>query len=310
MSGKKRVLPTALRHRTTSRRRRRDIVIAVTLTLVAVLVVGLVLIDRRHHGTGSATADTAEAERQQHNAAVLSDSFLKLKTDVPVGVAIVPVGGGTPILLGDQSVPLAWSISKVPLSLITQRNGGADGAEEIGITESDESAAWTMTLAMGSAENAISTITSTLREGGDEHTVVEPSPEGAPWPFFGETPWSTADSAIWTAHLPCMRDSAPVIDRMTRVNGDQDWGLRSIQPNAPVKGGWGPDNPDDESEGYTVRQIGLVALPDGSRASVSMSSHQTYETYSSGISTMNQVAHWIGEHLAQLPGGRCTSTDE
>ena len=278
----------------------RAVTASIAVLVVVLLLGGLSIYHFTHRGSGPAVA-----AKKSHDAE-LKRSFMHLKTEFPVGVALVPVGGGDPLLLGDQTTPLAWSISKVPLSLITERNGGGGGMEEVGITESSEDAAWAMTLAMGTGENAISTITQTLREGGDENTVVTPNPGAAPWPFFGETPWTVEDSAIWTAHLPCMHGSAPVIDRMSRVNSDQDWGLRSVWPTAPVKGGWGENDPNDgKGPGYTVRQIGLLTLPTGGQTAVSMAVYNENNSFGSGTTILNQVAQWLSKEIDKLPGGHC-----
>ncbi len=240
----------------------------------------------------------AEARRQ------LQAGFAALDLKVPVGVAIVPVGGGgVPILLGDQEPQDAWSTIKVPLALAAERRNGENRTETKAVIDSDNRSARLLTRSLGTPAEATAAVTDVLREGGDRGTVVQPAADDGEWPHLGETTWTLTDSAVWTAHLPCMPGSEHVLDLMAHVAPTQDWGLNKIPGDrTAVKGGWGVDEGD---EGYLVRQIGLITLNDGKRVAVSMSAHEPKMTFDAGAIALNTVGHWLGDNLNLLPGGSC-----
>ncbi len=238
--------------------------------------------------------------------AELEASFAALALPAPVGIAIVPVGGGTPILLGDQTPQHAWSTIKIPLALASERHDdqSLSDAETAAIVDSDNDSALVLAQSLGTPDQAVEGITAALRAGGDSTTVVPPGIDGS-WPLLGDTVWGLRDSAAWTAQLPCLRGSEHVLDLMANVSGGQQWGLRVLDvPGIAVKGGWGPEDFDD---GYLVRQIGLLPLRDG-RVAVSMSVHLPEMSYETGIEALDTAARWLGEHLDLLPAGTCPET--
>ena len=230
----------------------------------------------------------------------LQDSFAALKLTTPTGVALTPVGGGDTILLGDQRVQDAWSTIKAPLGLAAERKHGMSRTEANALIDSDNRSARVLTRSLGSPVEASDELTAVLREGGDTTTVPAPR-HGGDYPMLGETSWSLADSATWTAHLPCMIGSDHVLELMRDVAGVQEWGLRRVGDHTPVKGGWG----EASDGGYVVRQIGVLTLPDGEQVAVSMSTHRPAMAFEAGTRELDRVADWLNANLALLPGGAC-----
>ncbi|MFT4088569.1 MAG: hypothetical protein QM658_15715 [Gordonia sp. (in: high G+C Gram-positive bacteria)] len=235
--------------------------------------------------------------------AQLGSSFIALGLDSSTGVALVPVGSKEPWLFGNLTTPDAWSTIKIPLALAAERRNGANHTETKAIIDSDNKSARNLTRSLGTPAQAVDAVTAVLREGGDENTVVTPADDDGEWPHLGETAWSLPDSAIWTAHLPCMAGSEHVLDLMHHVAKTQDWGLMKLGDRDPaVKGGWGQSDTD---HGYLVRQIGLLTLPDGKQVAVAMSTHEPKMKFERGVTTLNKVAHWLGQKAALLPAGTC-----
>lgn len=231
----------------------------------------------------------------------LQAGFDALPLSVPTGVAIVPVGGGTPILLGDRPAQAAWSTIKAPLALAAERDGHAGPTEERAVIDSDNRSARVLTTRLGTPDESVRKVTAVLREGGDERTVL-PTPEGDEHPHLGDTVWSLTDSAVWTAHLPCLPGSDHVLDLMRRVSKVQNWGLKKISGHdVAVKGGWG----EEADGGYLVRQIGVLTLPDGGRVAIALSAHAPRMRFETGVADLDTVGRWLGQHLDLLPGGHC-----
>ena len=288
MSGRHRAGKPAERHRRFR--------IALALAAVAVLAGGTTYV-ATHHDQAPVVARTPTISPDDE----LRAGFDELETGVPVGVAIVPVGGGPAILLGDQSPPDAWSTIKIPLALAAERRTGANHSETKAIVDSDNLSARRLTQSLGTPAEAVTAVTAVLREGGDSATVVVPAKDGE-WPHLGETVWPLDASAAWTARLPCLPGSGHVIDLMSHVGHDQDWGLMRAGDVAAVKGGWGSEDDDDS---YLVRQIGLLTLDDDTRVAVSMSTTAPGMAYETGVEALNTVGAWLGRNLGLLPGGSC-----
>ncbi|MEZ5209768.1 hypothetical protein [Gordonia sp. (in: high G+C Gram-positive bacteria)] len=243
----------------------------------------------------------------------LRTSWDRLNLGPGVGVALVPVGGGPVTAFGDPPVMTAWSTIKVPLSIAALRNkpGNADILATVkqAIIHSDNDAALKLRRSLGGpngagdAATARTKVTDVLRSGGDENTdpvhIAYDSDE-----TFGLTPWKLTDAATFAAHLPCMKNTAKVLDYMGEVDGMQQWGLKSIEipgGSTAVKGGWGPA----DDGGYDVRQLGLITFSDGRQVAVTMQSHRAGEEMGVGTDRLNKVAAWLRKNLPKLPRGRC-----
>ncbi|MDL9938462.1 hypothetical protein QSJ18_17070 [Gordonia sp. ABSL1-1] len=235
----------------------------------------------------------------------LRDSFTAAVsvTGATVGVAMAPVGGDAvaALTLGDRTDRVAWSTIKVPLAVAAERVNGPSAAETAAIIDSDNDAAQTLWSSLGSDAAAAQAVTSVLREGGDQTSVVPARQRRAGYTIFGQTRWSLSAAATFTAHLPCMPGTDHVRGLMGRVAGNQQWGVEIMRAptSTAVKGGWGPG----ESSGYLVRQIGIITFGDGRATAVAMSA--LAGSMSGGVAALNAVANWLSRHLRSLPRGRC-----
>lgn len=251
-------------------------------------------------GPSSSTATTGTPASRSS----LTKSFDAMSKTLssPVGLALVPVGGGTVQTFGDLTPQVAWSTSKVPLALAAERKSGPSDAEANAIQNSDNAAAETLWASLGTPEQAAAAVTKVLREGGDKNTTVLSQRLRPEFSIFGQTVWALADAATFSANLPCLPDSKHVVELMGNVAGNQQWGLKAIESRqAAVKGGWGPS----VSGGYIVRQIGILTLRDGRQVGVAMQAPTTAGSMEPGTAALSTVGRWLGRHLAALPGGRC-----
>ncbi|MEZ5210718.1 hypothetical protein MYK68_05240 [Gordonia sp. PP30] len=256
-------------------------------------------------GASSSTPAASSAPvPTQKGAAGLRTSYAALAKTLgqPVGVSIVPVGGGAPIDLGDQTAQVAWSTIKVPLAIAAQRKNGVLAAETPAIVNSDNDAAESLWSSLGTDAQAAAAVTAVLREGGDTSTTVPSVRRRGEFTIFGQTVWALPAAATFAAHLPCLPDSKHVVTLMGQVAGNQQWGIEVIPGRSTaVKGGWGPSL----DGGYVVRQLGLLTRKDGTQVAFALSTHAPGASMNSGIAALNQVGTWIGAHLAAMPGGRC-----
>lgn len=220
----------------------------------------------------------------------------------PVGLALVPVGGGDVVAFGDQTPGVAWSTSKVPLAIAAERAGGQTQAPTAAIVNSDNAAAEDLWSALGTPQEAAAAMTVVLREGGDETTVVPSQRLRPEFSIFGQTTWALGDAATFAAGLPCLKGTKHVLSLMEDVAGNQQWGLKAIGGRtSAVKGGWGPT----AGSGYLVRQLGVLTLRDGRRVGVAMSTQTTAGSMETGTAALSAVGVWMSKHLAALPAGKC-----
>ncbi|WP_137809280.1 MULTISPECIES: hypothetical protein [unclassified Gordonia (in: high G+C Gram-positive bacteria)] len=237
----------------------------------------------------------------------LAASFRRVaaSTGLTVGIAIAPVGGSAVpgLTLGDATPRVAWSTIKVPLAVAAERANGPGPAARAAIVDSDNAAAESLWSSLGGGQAAADAVTAVLRNGGDTTTVVPATQRRAGFTVFGQTVWSLPGAATFTAGLPCISGSRQVVALMGQVGDNQQWGIEIMPaPRATaVKGGWGPG----VSEGYLVRQIGILTFRDGQRAAVAMSA--VGGSMSGGIAALNSVANWLDTNLARLPRGRCSA---
>ncbi|MEY1676426.1 hypothetical protein AB4Z55_19845 [Gordonia sp. ABKF26] len=237
----------------------------------------------------------------------LAASFRKVaaSTGLTVGMAIAPVGGSAvpALTLGDDAPRVAWSTIKVPLAVAAERANGPSPSARAAIVDSDNAAAESLWSSLGGGQSAAGAVTAVLRDGGDTTTVVPATQRRAGFTVFGQTVWSLPDAATFTAGLPCLEGARNVVALMGQVAGNQQWGIEIMPaPRATaVKGGWGPGVTD----GYLVRQIGILTFRDGQRAAVAMSA--VGGSMSGGVAALNSVANWLNSNLARLPRGRCSA---
>lgn len=236
----------------------------------------------------------------------LTQSLQAMLNEQPgsVGIAIGPVNGTTPAqLFGDLPTEVSWSTIKVPLALAALRNVGAVAQPDINlaIMNSDNAAAERLWGMLGTPTEASAAVTEVLRDAGDTTTIVQSQKVRAGFTAFGQTEWSLVDQARFASQLPCMPDSAGILELMREVGGTQQWGAQSIEGTA-VKGGWGPQ-PDAEGN-YLVRQMAVIPAESGDVV-VTMATTPDNGTFEDGTAVLDDVGAWITENLEALPAGRC-----
>ncbi|KAA0021795.1 hypothetical protein FOY51_17490 [Antrihabitans cavernicola] len=236
-------------------------------------------------------------------ASDLATEFAAFEQTLPgkVGMAVVPVGGSSVQVMGGWTTGVAWSTIKVPLAISAIRESGAAAVPFAGpaISRSDNAAAEQLWSLLGTPAQAADAVQSVLAEGTDTSTLVQDRRVRAGFTAFGQTNWSLEDQARFAAHLPCLPNSTKVLDLMSNLEADQQWGLARID-GTESKAGWGPD----EAGAYLVRQLGIVTTPAGQTA-ITLAAEPTSGTFDAGIAVLNQMTAWIQARVAKLPGGRC-----
>ncbi|MCX5044974.1 hypothetical protein OG921_17535 [Aldersonia sp. NBC_00410] len=231
------------------------------------------------------------------------DGFAQLEPSLPgvVGIAVAPVGGSTATVAGAWSTGVAWSTIKVPLALAALRANGESAASlaDSAIMASDNAAAEGLWSLLGDPPTAAQAVGAVLAESGDSTTHVQSERVRPEFTAFGQTEWSLAAQALFTAHLPCLPGADAVTARMATLIPDQQWGLARID-GAVSKAGWGPG----EDGKYLVRQLAVLSAPQGQSA-VTVAVEPESGNFADGIAILDRVAAWLGDHLDLLPYGIC-----
>lgn len=232
----------------------------------------------------------------------LQTDFARLATTIPatVGVAVVPVGGGSTVSFGSWSTGVAWSTIKVPLAVAALRADAPDAAPLAAqaITRSDNDAAEQLWARLGPPDRAARQVQAVLAEAGDHTTIVESRRLRPEFTAFGQTRWPLARQAVFAAHLPCLPDAARVVTLMRSLVGEQRWGLAGH--GAAAKGGWGPGR----TGGYLVRQFGLIETHTG-RLGVALAAEPHDGSFETGVHALDQLARWLIAHAGEMPAGDC-----
>jgi hypothetical protein len=231
-----------------------------------------------------------------------------------MGVAIAPLDGGKPLVLGSLRSGHAWSTIKVPIlvSLLRER-GELSAAEEAwaraALTASDNEAAAALFGRLekthGGLDGASRAVEATLRRAGDGATVVAtaPPPPGAV-STYGQTEWSLPAAAELMRQLArgCLLDRIDtdyVLGLMEEVVPEQRWGLgqTGFQPSwrVALKGGWGPEG--SATGPYLVRQMGLLRRGDAG-AAIAMIARADSGSFEAGVEALDRVGAWLAENLA------------
>ncbi len=256
--------------------------------------------------SGSATSSSATKQRPSRTTDALQSGLtedlrevLHQHEDLDVSVAVLPVAGDDPQVVGEAPTLIAWSSIKVPLALAIQQAGlGEEAAEDVeaAITVSDNEAAADLWERLGAGEEAADATEAQLRRGGDERTEVPPEVTVAGFSPFGQSRWRLTDQATFTASLPCLDGSTTVTSAMGRVVPGQSWGLGTIE-GARFKGGWGPT-----PEGYVIRQLGI--LP-GAKGDTAVALQVRGGDHAGDTAVADELAAVLREHAGQLPTGSC-----
>jgi hypothetical protein len=236
----------------------------------------------------------------------LEAAFAQLQAQLhaPVGIAVTAVGSNQPPMkLGDLQSGPAWSTIKVPLAIAALRQENSPtptAAMTAAITESDNAAAESIWAGLGDPVTAAHDVEAVLKETGDP-TTVEYRKVRPEFTAFGQTDWSLEDQVKFLSSAVCDPRNDPIFALMGEVVSDQSWGIGTI-PDSRFKGGWGPS----PTGNYLVRQIGTLNTPSGTVA-VAIAVEPASGSFDEGTSDLTEVANWLGDHLAALPAGHCSS---
>lgn len=227
------------------------------------------------------------------------------RVDARIGVAWAPVGRPQQAeALGWWTSGPAWSTIKVPLSIALLRENDDEsvtGAMRAAITASDNAAAQSIWNELGAHQSAAGKVEAVLAETGVN--VVVPSEVTRPgFSAFGQTDWSLVDQARFLAQAACEPRDQPVLGLMGEIVSGQQWGLGRLE-GAQFKGGWGPG----VDGRYLVRQFGIIHGDSGDVA-VAIAAVANSGGFDDGTTALGQVAGWLADHRADLPGGLCRTS--
>ncbi|WP_425307241.1 hypothetical protein AADG42_00295 [Ammonicoccus fulvus] len=227
----------------------------------------------------------------------LATGFETLAASYPgeLALAVVPVGGGDPLVFGSVTEPVAWSTIKVPISIAALRNdtrGRLEPTMRAAITWSDNGSAMKLYSSLGRTAQAQNAVDQVLHDLGDPNTSLIKSSVN-----FGEATWELHDQARFAAQLPCHPDAQAVYEAMDDVIEEQSWGL-GIFPGAHFKGGWGISD-----RGTLVRQLGVIETAKGNVA-VAVA-YDSDDSDVVGFVALTEVAQWLAANADALPVGQC-----
>jgi hypothetical protein len=240
----------------------------------------------------------------------LTESFAALSRRLggSIGLAYAPVGLGQPATsFGDLRAGVGWSTMKVPVAIANIKRADGHPSQDtlrlmrLAITQSDNNAAMALWSRLGSPTAAAAQTQAVLREGGDAITVVPAERLRPGYTPFGQSNWTLAAQATFTASLPCKANTSEVLELMGQVTTSQRWGIGTINPTVAFKGGWGPGT----DGAYLVRQMAVVGLADGSRIGLALASRPADGRFGTGVSDLNALARWVAVNIRTGGTNRC-----
>lgn len=247
-------------------------------------------------GTAAGPTFTVATTSQQ-----LEPGFAELvaRTEPELMVAWAPIGHpGAVQVLGSSDTLDAWSTIKVPIALAAVQKAGGDlpaqAVQDLSasLTRSNNDAASRLFKGLQAYGDPASVVGQVLASAGDTSTQVDGS-------AFGLTHWGVADSARFAAALPCEPYADKVLSAMENIVADQRWGLGTVEGSV-YKGGWG-----DSSDGYLVRQVGIIRDPAGVGVGVSLLTQPADRTHATGTAVLGEAARWLQQHLVAGDTAAC-----
>ncbi|MFV8161040.1 hypothetical protein ACNQVK_02710 [Mycobacterium sp. 134] len=235
----------------------------------------------------------------------LTASFTALAEQIPGEVGVSITDGQRTSSFGTWDTGPAWSTIKVPLAIAAVRHDPTTSAPliERAITASDNAAADQLWASLGDPTAAVAAVHQILVDGANPDIQVQAEQIRPPYSPYGQTIWPQTDAARFAWTLPCIPDAGPVLTQMRNITPDQQWGLAALD-NTASKGGWGP-GPDGN---YLARQIGLYHTETGTLG-VAIATAPDDGTFTTATSILNNLANWITQNTAELPGaGSCTNS--
>lgn len=238
----------------------------------------------------------------QPNTANLTASFTALAEHIPGEVGITITDGQQTLQFGTWDTGPAWSTIKVPLAIAaTRHDPNTASLIERAITASDNAAADELWASLGDPAAAAAAVHQVLTDGANPDVYVQAEQIRPPYSPYGQTIWAQADAARFAWTLPCIPDADPVLAQMRNIASGQQWGLAALD-NTATKGGWGPD-PDGN---YLARQIGVYQTETGALG-LAIATKPDDGTFATATSILNNLANWITQNIAELPGAGCTA---
>lgn len=259
---------------------------------------------RREREAGEAVDRSARTAPAEEGAGAIFSAEARASFDQlagslsgSVGVAVSGTGFGQPVeQLGDLHGGVAWSTSKVPVAMAAIAAGVAnDGDLRQAITASDNAAATRLWDSLGGGSQAAAATDAQLRAAGDTSTTTESRTLRSGFTPFGQTDWSLADQARFTAGMTCTAPGGRVLGLMGDVISAHRWGLGATGLPAQLKGGWGPGSTPGAAGGYFDRQMGVVTI-DGKPLAVAIASQPGDGSHESGTAALTALARWIADH--------------
>lgn len=229
-------------------------------------------------------------------------SFRRLQTSLggTIGLAVSPLGQGRSVQrLGSLRTGVAWSTSKVPVAMAVVASGrGKQQAANLrqAITASDNAAAERLWASLGSGQRAARAATAQLRNAGDRRTRVRSARLRPAFTAYGQTTWTLADQARFTAGLRCLKAGRSVLKLMGQTVSSQRWGLGRVGSVPQIKGGWGPGVRAGVDGGYFDRQMGIVTIR-GRPLAVAIASLPADGSHATGTRNLTRIARWLAEHV-------------
>lgn len=268
------------------------------------------------------TPQARAADRPQERApifatdAATSWAALERSLEARVGLAVVPLGRGSPESFGPLQSGHAWSTIKVPIlvALLRERHGSLSLLEKTwahsALTASNNEAAAALfgeiEKARGGPVQASQTVEETLRLAGITTEVATAPPPPGAVSSYGQTEWSLSATAQFMRAFArgCLLDSNAtryVLGLMEDVVAEQSWGLdeAGFDPSwrVAIKGGWGPEG--SASGPYLVRQA-AVLRDDSAGLAVAIAAQADTGSFEAGVEALNQVAAWLRNNLQSL----------
>lgn len=139
-----------------------------------------------------------------------------------MGLAVTAVGSNEPpTIYGDWPPGPAWSTIKVPLAIAAYRQQHhVTASMKAAITESDNAAAEALWQQLGDPVTAAGKVQEVLRETGDP-TTVESRKLRPEFTAFGQTIWSLANQAHFTAKAFYDKQNRPIFALMGQIAPQQ-----------------------------------------------------------------------------------------
>jgi len=217
---------------------------------------------------------------------------------VSIGLGIAPIAAPgqvttAPWLGGTLATALAWQTIDIPIGQAVSQ--GQRQPQELdylldrAITQNSLAGDEALWQFLGTPDQAVASTKAVLAASGDSTTEIPSDSANTLQPFavFSQVWWTQADAAQFMGAFYCMNRSWPVLWHMT-TDPANDFGLASLQPSL-VRTSYGvADN--SLYRGTTVRQVGLLWLPDAGMVGVSLAAAPDDGTLATAQAAMTSVA--------------------